>query len=652
MSANSKIEWCDRTWNPLLGCERVSDGCDNCLSSETRVLRADMTWVPIADIKVGDRVVSFTDQPAIGQNRLWEEATVLATWETEKPTVTFTLENGTTITASEDHRWLIGQRGHENWWRTTLALTFKTSVRTVRCEPTNTDSLDYRAGYVAGATAGDGTFRWADAQPGQQVYWRIAKPERDRVVLERIAAFLASLGVPMHVQPFDAGSNGFTSNPLPMAKVETRKAANLEAIAAMCEERDTREWMAGWLAGMFDTDASYTGGNLRFCQSKANDVLDRVVRYGKELEFDLRREDWVNNCPTVRLAGGIAENIAFLSAISPVMPHRLRDFYGKRVDTVDLRVTGISRGPVRKLIDITTSTGTFIAEGALTHNCYAISTATIRAANPNPKVASAFAGLTARNDAGRIDWTGRINLLPDRLTQPLRWRKRSKVFVNSQADLFHKDVPDDFIAQVFAVMALSPIHTFQLLTKRHARMRSLLSSPAFHRLVASAAPNYGGNDPDLAQDYVTSTWPLPNVWVGVSVEDQHWANIRIPALLDTPAAVRWLSCEPLLGPLSLRTGRYAMPPDGEFFGTSLDGIDWCVVGGESGPGARLMQPEWATFIRDQCASAGVPFFFKQTGSVLAKQMGLTGKGDDWDEWPEEWRVREYPKSPAADVAVV
>ena len=259
--------------------------------------------------------------------------------------------------------------------------------------------------------------------------------------------------------------------------------------------------------------------------------------------------------------------------------------------------------------------------------CYAVTTATIRAGNPHLKVAAAFAGLTARNDDGAIDWTGRINLLPERLAQPLGWRKSSKVFVNSQADLFHKDVPDDFIAQVFAVMAMAPIHTFQLLTKRHARMRSLLCSAAFHRLVATTVPMYGGRDPDAAQDYVTSTWPLPNVWVGVSIEDQHWADIRIPALLDTPAAVRWLSCEPLLGPVKLPLleevgectcsgggfGYGHEPHCGLEPGPAFGLLHWVVVGGESGSGARPMHPDWARAIRNQCRAAGVPFLFKQWG---------------------------------------
>lgn len=229
--------------------------------------------------------------------------------------------------------------------------------------------------------------------------------------------------------------------------------------------------------------------------------------------------------------------------------------------------------------------------------CYAITQANIRAANPHPKVAAAFAGLTERTDHG-LDWTGRVNLLPERLEQPFTWRKPRRVFVNSLADLFHDDVPTAFIAAVFDVMRRTPQHTYQILTKRHARMRSL-----------SHGATFGAG------------WPLPNVWLGASVEDQKWADIRIPALLDTPAAVRWISAEPLLGPVDLAN---VGPEPG--FDALRSGLDWVVAGGESGPGARPMHPDWARSLRDQCQAASVPFFFKQFGA--------------WG--PAPWRVEREP----------
>ncbi|HEX5772224.1 MAG TPA: phage Gp37/Gp68 family protein [Nocardioidaceae bacterium] len=228
-----------------------------------------------------------------------------------------------------------------------------------------------------------------------------------------------------------------------------------------------------------------------------------------------------------------------------------------------------------------------------------------------------------------------VVLRPDKLTLPLTWRKPRRVFVNSMSDLFHKDVPDEFIARVFAVMAATPQHTYQLLTKRHGRMRSLLRDECGCHVAGThfrsamewaATPHSPTYVPGLKSGlFHRMSWPLPNVWLGVSVEDQARANLRIPALLDTPAAVRWLSCEPLLGPVDLRRTDKDALVDG--------GIDWVVVGGESGHGARPMAPHWARDLRDQCTSAGVPFFFKQWGGRTPKANGRELDGRTWGEYP-------------------
>lgn len=177
----------------------------------------------------------------------------------------------------------------------------------------------------------------------------------------------------------------------------------------------------------------------------------------------------------------------------------------------------------------------------------------------------------------------------DRLLQPLSWKRPRRIFVNSMSDLFHQDIHDDFIGMVFRTMARAPQHTFQVLTKRAERMQHLLTHPKTRGFVGDAP------------------WPLPNVWIGVSVEDQATADKRIPLLLDTPAAVRWISAEPLLAPIDLAEhGLHGGPGQ----------LDWVVVGGESGPKARPMHPEWARGLRDQCSAAGVPFLFKQWGEWL------------------------------------
>ncbi|MEV1040397.1 phage Gp37/Gp68 family protein [Streptomyces sp. NPDC050204] len=278
--------------------------------------------------------------------------------------------------------------------------------------------------------------------------------------------------------------------------------------------------------------------------------------------------------------------------------------------------------------------------------CYAIRAAHIRAQNPNPKVAAAFAGTTHKT-GDRLDWTGQVNLLDQRLTEPLRRRGPLKIFVNSQSDLFHAEIPDEFIAGVFAVMALTPRHTYQVLTKRHGRMRSLLTNPAFRLLCEEAESGLVANEatPGLSryerEQYQTRWWssfaePLPNLWLGVSVEDQKTADLRIPALLDTPAAVRWISAEPLLGPIDLLgpvhplggrrrltywlTGRPGLgEPRKTRTGLEMcplvtgPRLDWVVAGGESGPGARPAHPDWFRALRDACAQHEVPFLFKQWG---------------------------------------
>jgi protein gp37 len=198
-----------------------------------------------------------------------------------------------------------------------------------------------------------------------------------------------------------------------------------------------------------------------------------------------------------------------------------------------------------------------------------------------------------------------LTIHPDVLDQPLRWRKPRRVFVNSMSDLFHPDVPEGFIGQVWDVMARTPQHTYQVLTKRPQRMARALG------------PNGCG--------FYAVEGPVPcpqrNVWVGTSIESDRYA-FRADHLRNTPAAVRFLSLEPLLGPLP---------------SLNLDGIDWVIVGGESGLAARPMHPDWVRDIRDRCVEEGVAFFFKQWGGRTPKANGRDIDGRTWDQYPEATR---------------
>ena len=210
---------------------------------------------------------------------------------------------------------------------------------------------------------------------------------------------------------------------------------------------------------------------------------------------------------------------------------------------------------------------------------------------------------------------------PELLAQPLAWRTPRRVFVNSMSVLFHSEIPGEFIAAVFATMAMTPQHTYQVLTKRHGRMRSLMSSTDFWRTVGYRCDDAG--HPDLAPDSLN---PSPNVWLGVSVEDQKRADLRIPALMQTPAAVRFLSMEPLLGPVDITRWLRQGEPRAS--------LDWVIVGGESGPGARPVDGDWVRSLRDQCEASGEAFFFKQWGGRRPKANGRELDGRTWDEYPE------------------
>lgn len=318
-------------------------------------------------------------------------------------------------------------------------------------------------------------------------------------------------------------------------------------------------------------------------------------------------------------------------------------------------------------------------------------------------------GVAGRRSTSRAAFNGTVRLLENRLTDPLSWRKPTMAFVDSMSDLFHESVPFEFIDRVFAVMALTPRHTYQVLTKRPERMAAYLASfdddtevdgsAGMYRLGTAAgklldgawiwedgkrhrkaiehfiADTHDHDDEDYEAQEVP--WPLPNVWLGASVEDQVRADERIPHLIRCPAAVRFLSCEPLLGPVDLSGffgGPYVGLPGDKVHPSYNFGVDWIIVGGESGGNARPCNVAWIRSVVDQCKGAGVPVFVKQLGArpfcgcgcgvgpartehlvSLKPQHAACGKsglevpirdrkGGDPAEWPEDLRVREFPSA--------
>jgi protein gp37 len=222
-------------------------------------------------------------------------------------------------------------------------------------------------------------------------------------------------------------------------------------------------------------------------------------------------------------------------------------------------------------------------------------------------------------DARKGHNNGEVKLFLDEtmLTQPLRWKKPRRIFVGSMTDLFGRFVKDEWLDKIFAVMALCPQHTFQVLTKRSDRMRAYLTKDWTYESIYNAMGWLGSTGATEPHPYRAAfpngmPFPLPNVWLGVSAEDQPAADARIPDLLATPAAVRFISAEPLLGPINL----HEVIPDPLIY-NAIHGmdrlLDLVIVGGESGVHARSMHPDWARSLRDQCQAAGVAFFFKQWG---------------------------------------
>lgn len=277
-------------------------------------------------------------------------------------------------------------------------------------------------------------------------------------------------------------------------------------------------------------------------------------------------------------------------------------------------------------------------------NCYAMKMAARLDAMGQPL----YKGLTKPSNAGPV-WRGTVRASPHALLAPLRRKTPTTYFVNSMSDLFYEVFDDSLIDQVFAVMALCPQHTFQVLTKRAERMRNYFvrleepGSPRYeiqHQAYCLLLDLHGDDAKDMASRALEAVtpWPLPNVWLGVSTERQKEYDERWPHLASTPAAVRFISYEPALGPLNLQSMALTLDHPIKMF------PDWVICGGESGPDARPMHPSWARALRDQCALIGVPFFFKQWGA-WAPSTPEQAAGNPRSGW---CTLREHPRVAKAE----
>jgi protein gp37 len=242
-------------------------------------------------------------------------------------------------------------------------------------------------------------------------------------------------------------------------------------------------------------------------------------------------------------------------------------------------------------------------------HCYALRDGWRLAHNPNPQIQAVYGGLVS-DEGERLDWTGVTRCVPERLDWPLRWTRPRRIFVCSQSDLFHKDIPTEFIGAVFDTMRRADQHTYQVLTKRPSRAALL---------VPQLLETLGG------------TWPQ-HIWMGVSVEHQDY-TWRVDKLRHIPAPTRFISAEPLLGPLTL----------------NLNGIAWLIAGAESGHGARPMDEDWVRSLRDQATSFGVAFFYKQN-VINGKKVPLPAlDGTIWNAFPDERKIEHHPTKKRAPV---
>jgi len=352
------------TWsiNPYRGCEH---GCTYCLGPDTPILYADMTWRPIGEVRAGDALVGFDELPEPGKTRKLRRSIVEAVWWSRQPTSRLVTDRAE-VTTTAEHRWL---QERDFRWSRTEQLSPGRRLRSLPVVTAEAIDDDYRVGYIAGLSLGDGTFRyepgWRSNRLGYPMaYWRIALVDDEP--LARVADYVRRFGVDARTRPFFAGA----PNRKPMKKVETRSLSSLAILHGLLRvERDSRSYRKGFVAGFFDAEG-HSGDVLRISQVDLS-VLERVRGYARSLGFDFKLEPRLRGASTLRLVGRIIDRIRFFSVCRPAIARKLEAVLGREMNADPEPIRNIEVGPRRDVVDIQTSTRTFFAAGLATHNCYA-----------------------------------------------------------------------------------------------------------------------------------------------------------------------------------------------------------------------------------------------------------------------------------------
>jgi DNA repair photolyase len=348
--------------NPYRGCEH---GCSYCLAADTPILYADLAWRPIGGVRVGDELLGFDEHPLPGATRKLRRAVVEAVWWSRRRMVRMVTEQ-TEVRTTAEHRWL---QARDYRWSRTAQLGPGRRLRHLPVTPMPSVDEDYRLGYVAGLSLGDGTFRW---QPGWRsdrcgfpaAYWRVALA--DDGPLERLVDYLRGFAVDAAIRPFHGGPHAKR----PVRKVEVRSLGRLAVVHTLLHaERDTPSWRCGFLAGFFDAEG-HDGDSLRISQVDVG-VLERVRRYAAALGFAFQLERRPGLASTVRLVGRLIDRIRFFSTIRPAIARKMTALFGREMNVPPEPVRALEEDRVGDVVDIQTSTRTFFAAGLATHNCYA-----------------------------------------------------------------------------------------------------------------------------------------------------------------------------------------------------------------------------------------------------------------------------------------